>query len=218
MARGARLRAIQLRIVQRWDRLRLARLRARHPGLVFEPGASTNLAAGRYVLEPGARVVFGAGVHADRTPGGLVVIAGRDARIEIGAGTWLRGETEPVRIVAFAGAELRLGPDSFLNGCHLSAKRSVVLGRRAWVGLGSRVFDSDQHDFDAEHPEVIAPVEIGDYTWVAADVTVLKGVRIGSHCIVGARSLVTRDVPDHSLAFGIPATVRGRVGDRSKTR
>ena len=47
------------------------------------------------------------------------------------------------------------------------------------MGLGSRVFDSDQHDFDAERPEVIAPVEIGDYTWIAADVTVLKGVRIG---------------------------------------
>jgi acetyltransferase-like isoleucine patch superfamily enzyme len=185
---------------------------------VFGAGASTNLAAGRYVLEPGARVVFGAGVHADRTPGGLIVIAGRDARIEIGPGTWLRGETEPVRIVAFDGAELRLGPDSFLNGCHLSAKRSVVLGRRAWVGLGSRVFDSDQHDYDAEHPEVIAPVEIGDYAWVASDVTVLKGVRIGSHCIVGTRSLVTKDVPDHSLAFGIPAIVRGKVGDRSKTR
>ena len=212
------MRAFQLRAIQRWDRLRLARLRRRHPGLVFEPGASTNLAAGRYVLEPGARVVFGAGVHADRTPGGLVVIAGRDARIEIGPGTWLRGETEPVRIVAFAGAELRLGPDSFLNGCHLSAKRSVRLGRRAWVGLGSRVFDSDQHDRDADHPEVIVPVEIGDYTWVAADVTVLKGVRIGSHCVIGTRSLVTRDVPDHSLAFGSPATVRGKVGDRSKGR
>ena len=212
------LAAIRLRIIQRWDRLRLACLHARHPGLEFAPGASTNLAAGRYLLEPGARVVFGAGVHADRTPGGLVVIAGRDARIEIGPGTWLRGETEPVRIVAFAGAELRLGPDSFLNGCHLSAKQSVVLGRRAWVGLGSRVFDSDQHDFDAERPEQIAPVEIGDYTWVAADVTVLKGVRIGSHCIIGTRSLVTRDVPDHSLAFGIPAIVRGKVGDRSKTR
>ena len=170
------------------------------------------------MLEPGARVVFGAGVHADRTPGGVVVIAGRDARIEIGAGTWLRGETEPVRLVAFAGAELVTGPESFLNGCHLSAKRSVRLGRRAWVGLGSRVFDSDQHDFDSEHEEVIAPVEIGDYTWVAADVTVLKGVRIGSHCIVGTRSLVTRDLPDHTLAFGIPATARGKVGDRSKTR
>jgi acetyltransferase-like isoleucine patch superfamily enzyme len=211
-------RAIQLRLVQAWDRLRLARLCAHHPGLVFEAAASTNLAAARYVLEPGARVVFGAGVHADRTPGGLVVIAGREAQIEIGAGTWLRGETDPVRLVAFAGAQLRVGPDSFLNGCHLSAKRSVRLGRRAWVGLGSRVFDSDQHDFDAEHGEQIAPVEIGDYAWVASDVTVLKGVRIGSHSIVGTRSLVTRDVPDHTVVFGIPAIVRGKVGDRSQTR
>jgi acetyltransferase-like isoleucine patch superfamily enzyme len=216
--RATQLRVVQLRVIQNWDRLRRLRLRALHPGLVFEPGASTNLAAGRYALEPGARVVFGSGVHADRTPGGLVVIAGRDALIEIGPGTWLRGETEPVRLVAFAGAELRIGPDAFLNGCHLSAKRSLRLGRRAWVGLGSRVFDSDQHDFDAERPEAIAPVEIGDHTWVASDVTVLKGVRIGSHCVVGTRSLVTRDVPDHSLAFGTPAEVRGRVGDRSRTR
>jgi len=185
---------------------------------VFEPGASTNLAAGRYALEEGARVVFRAGVHADRTPGGLVVIAGRDARIEIGPGAWLRGETDPVRLVAFAGAEIAVGPDAFLNGCHLSAKRSVRLGRRAWVGLGARVFDADQHDTDAERPEQIAPVEIGDHVWVAADVTVLKGVRIGSHSIVGTRSLVTRDVPDHSLAFGAPAEVRGRVGDRSHSR
>jgi acetyltransferase-like isoleucine patch superfamily enzyme len=218
VAGATQLRAAKLRIIQGWDRLRRARLCARHPGLVFERGASTNLAAGRYVLEPGARVVFGAGVHADRTPGGLVVIAGRDARIEIGPGTWLRGETEPVRIVAFAGAELILGPDSFLNGCHLSAKRSVRLGRRAWVGLGSRVFDSDQHDYDADRSERIAAVEIGDYAWVASDVTILKGVRIGSHAIVGTRSLVTRDVPDHCLAFGIPAIVRGKVGDRSRVR
>ncbi len=210
--------AARLRALQRWDRLRLARQRSRHPGLVFEPGASTNLAAARFALEPGARVVFGAGVHADRTPGGLVVIAGRDALVEIGPGTWLRGETEPVRLVAFAGAALRVGPDCFLNGCHLSAKRRVTLGRRAWVGLGARVFDSDQHDLDAEHEERIEAVEIGDCTWIAADVTVLRGVRIGDHSVVGTRSLVTRDVPDHALAYGAPAEVRGRVGDRSRTR
>jgi hypothetical protein len=72
-------------------------------------------------------------------------------------GTWLRGETEPTRHRRVRGrAELSARPDSFLNGAHLSAKRSVRLGRRAWVGLGSRVFDSDQHDYDAEHPEAIA--------------------------------------------------------------
>ena len=212
------LAAARLRAIQRWDRLRLARHRLRHPGLVFEPDASTNLAAARFALEPGAVVRFGAGVHADRTPGGLVVIAGRDARIEIGAGSWLRGEIEPVRLVAFDGARLEIGPDAFLNGCHLSAKRRVRLGRRVWIGFGSRVFDADQHDFDAEHAEQVAPVEIGDFSWIASDVTVLKGVRIGRHCVVGTRSLVTRDLPDHSLAYGMPAEVRGKVGDRSATR
>ena len=46
----------------------------------------------------------------------------------------------------------------------------------------------------------------------------LRGVTIGEHSVIGARSLVTRDVPPHTLAFGSPATVRGRVGDRSRVR
>ena len=205
----------RLRALQAWDRVRLRRHRLLHPGLRFHPEASTNLAAARFALEPGARVEFGPGVAADRTPGGLVVIAGRDARIEIGAGTWLRGEIEPVRLVAGAGARLEIGPDSVLSGCYLSAQRHVRLGRRAWVGLGSRIFDFE-HDLDAERGSRVAPVEIGDFSWVASDVTVLRGVRIGRHCIVGTRSLVTRDLSDHTLAFGAPAEPRGRVGDRSR--
>ena len=93
-----------------------------------------------------------------------------------------------------------------------------MLGRRAWVGPGSRVFDADQHDFDADHLEQRAPVRIGDYAWVASDVLVLKGVSIGEHAIVGARSIVTKDVPAHMLVFGAPATERGSVGDRSRGR
>ncbi|MEM7409052.1 MAG: acyltransferase [Myxococcota bacterium] len=212
------LAATRLRAIQAYDRARLAWLQRRNPGLQVAPTASTNLACARFLLEPGARVILHEGIAADRTPGGLIVIAGRDATIEIGPGTWLRGETDPVRLVAFEGAEIRTGPDCFLNGCHLSAKRRVTLGRRSWVGLGTRVFDSDQHDADAERLEERAPVSIGDFSWVAADVTVLKGVSIGRHCIIGTRSLVTRDVPDHRLAFGFPAEVRGEVGDRSQAR
>jgi acetyltransferase-like isoleucine patch superfamily enzyme len=123
-----------------------------------------------------------------------------------------------VHVIAFDGARVELARGAFLNGCHLSAKTTVALGEKAQVGPGSRVFDSDQHDFDHERPEQMAPVTIGAWAWVAADVTVLKGVSIGEHSIVGARSLVTRDVPPHSLAFGIPARVHGEVGDRSQCR
>ena len=123
-----------------------------------------------------------------------------------------------MRIVAGPNARISIGDDALLNGCHLSAKRELRIGRRVFVGYGSRILDSDQHDLDAEHPERCEPVEIGDFSWIASDVTVLRGVRIGSHAVVGARSLVTQDLPDHTLSLGIPASPRGKIGDRSRAR
>ncbi len=214
----ARALAWRMRRVAARDRRRLARLMRQHPGLSFDPAAGSALAVARYSLGEGATLRIEAGVVTERTPDALRFLLGPGAQVEIGAGTWLRTDLGPVVIAVFEGGRLRLGPECFLNGCHLSAKTEVTLGRRAWVGPGSRVFDSDQHDFDDEHPERSAPVRMGDHVWVASDVTVLRGVTIGSHCVVGARSVVTRDVPDHTLAFGAPAEARGRVGDRSKTR
>ena len=154
----------------------------------------------------------------ERRPGALRFLLGPGAHVEVGSGTWLRTDLGPVVLACFEGARLSLGPESFLNAAHLSAKRSLSLGRRAWVGPGSRVFDSDQHDFDADRPEQSAPVVIGDCVWIASDCTVLKGVTIGAHAVVGARSVVTRDVPPYTLVFGQPAQPRGRVGDRSRVR
>jgi acetyltransferase-like isoleucine patch superfamily enzyme len=198
--------------------VRLAWLRARLPGLEIDPSASSNLAHARYALGPGARLRIAAGVVTERLRGRLHFDLGPGARVEIGEHAWLRTEIGEVHVIAFAGAQIRIGPEAFLNGCHVSAKREVVLGRRAWIGPGSRVFDSDQHDLDAQRPERTERVSIGDHVWIASDVTVLRGVTIGAHAVIGSRSLVTNDVPPHGLAFGVPARVRGVVGDRSKAR
>lgn len=80
------------------------------------------------------------------------------------------------------------------------------------------MFDADQHDLDAERPERRAPVAIGDHVWIASDATILRGVTIGDHAVVASRAVVTRDVPPHRLAVGIPATLRGEIGDRTHTR
>ena len=213
--RGA---AFVLRAVRAFDLLRLRLRASRTPGLKIDPGASSNLAGARIRLEPGAELVIGAGVVTERLAGQLVIQLDEGASVVIGEGTWLRTEVGPVHIIAFRGARIELGPECLLNGCTLSAKQSVRLGRRAWVGPGSRVYDSDQHDRDADHPEASQPIEIGDHVWVSSDVTVLKGVSIGEHSVIGTRSLVTRSIPPHSLAFGQPAEVRGTVGDRSKAR
>lgn len=138
------------------------------------------------------------------------------ASVEIGADTWLRTDLGPVILFAFPGARIRIGREGFLNGCHLSSKAALEIGDRVWIGPGSRVFDADQHDLDAERLQQISPVVIGDHCWIAADVTVLRGVSIGEQSVVGTRSLVTRSLPPHSLAYGNPAAVHGTIGDRSR--
>jgi acetyltransferase-like isoleucine patch superfamily enzyme len=205
----------RLKTIQAMDRLRLRRLCSRNPGLSLAEEASTNFASSHFALAPGARLTIGERVYTERRSHGVHISVAEGAHVEIGADTWLRSDLAPVIIFAFPGAHIRIGREGFLNGCHLSAKASLDIGHRVWIGPGSRVFDSDQHDLDSERVERIEPVVIGDHCWVASDVTVLRGVEIGEQSVVGARSLVTKSMPPHTLALGVPATPSGTIGDRS---
>lgn len=207
----------RLEAIRAFDRLKLRRLADRHPGVVLHPESSSNLASARFDLGPGARLEIGARVYTERRSRGVHFAIAEGARVEIGEDTWLRSDIAPVLIFAFPGARIRIGREGFLNGCHLSAKAFVEIGDRVWIGMGSRIFDADQHDLDADHPEAIEPVRIGNHCWIAADVTVLRGVEIGEQSVVGTRSTVTRSLPAHALAFGSPAVVSARaIGDRTR--
>ena len=51
------------------------------------------------------------------------------------------------------------------------------------------------------------PVKIGDHTLIGANVTILPGVTIGNHVKIGAGSIVSKDIPDHALAYGNPILI-----------
>lgn len=74
---------------------------------------------------------------------------------------------------------------------------------------------SRNHEFsDTEKPMMFQgyketqPVEIGDDVWIGGNVTILPGVKIGSHSIIGACAVVTKDVPEYAIVAGNPATVK----------
>ncbi len=209
---------LKLHALHRRDLFVLKARQRKFLGLEIDRAASSNLAFARFSLDEGARLKISAGVVTERLPGMLHFLLGRDAEVEIGERTWLRTEVGPVYIVAFAGAKIQIGPDCLLNSAYISAKQRIEIGTHSLVGMGSRIFDSDQHDFDATHPETSAPVQIGNHVWIASDVSVLKGVFVGDHSVIGTRSVVLRSLPAHSLACGVPATLRGEVGDRTRTR
>ncbi len=203
-----------MRAAERCDRRRLRALARLHPGLEIHPDAAAALASATFHLDPGARVRIGAGVVTERRNEGVRIMVRSGGELVIEQGTWLRSDLLPVVLSVYEGARLRIGPDCFLNGCQISAKASVELGRHVWIGPGSRIWDADQHALDAETPERREPVKIGDDVWIAADATVLRGVEIGHGSVVGTRSLVTRSMPPSALAYGVPAVVHGHVGDR----
>lgn len=62
----------------------------------------------------------------------------------------------------------------------------------------------DGTPYDIEYGK---PIRIGNDCWIAANVVICGGVTIGSNCVIGAGSVVTRDIPDNSLAAGNPCRV-----------
>lgn len=64
--------------------------------------------------------------------------------------------------------------------------------------------------------EIVAPVIVGDNTWVASGSIICPGVTIGRNCVIGAGSVVTHDVPDNMLAFGNPCQIIREITDRDR--
>ena len=66
--------------------------------------------------------------------------------------------------------------------------------------------------------ELAKPIAIADNVWLGAGAIVCPGVRIGSDTVVGAGAVVTRDLPSGVVAFGSPAKVERRIGERGNVR
>jgi maltose O-acetyltransferase len=178
---------------------------ARHRG-ALRCGArvSPALRFAKLRIEPGGCVELGDGCATERQPG-LHIWVQRGGRLEIGPQCWLRTEYGANHFTVFPGALIRLGARTLVNSAMFHAKREITAGDDCLFGFGTRVLDADLHALDSRTPERVAPVHIGDRVWLGSDVTVLRGVTIGDDTVVGARSVVTRDLPSRVLAVGSPA-------------
>ncbi len=95
----------------------------------------------------------------------------------------------------------------------IAAVKSVHIKKNVNIGQFCFIGDHDHEYRDVTKPvrdqglTNVKPVVINKDTWIANKVTVCSGVTIGKHCVIGANSVVTRDIPDYSVAVGAPAKV-----------
>ena len=113
------------------------------------------------------------------------------------------------------GSNIELGERVFFNfNCVVLDVCSVRIGSFCLFGPAVQIYTAT-HPLDAQlrrHVEFGKPVEIGTDVWVGGGAIILPGVRIGSRAVVGAGSVVTRDVPEGVFAAGNPCrTIRELV-------
>lgn len=106
----------------------------------------------------------------------------------------------------YIGKDVHIECNTIIGSNSLIANRVAFVGRNdhdfstigipvrfsTWVGLNT---DKSSNDF----------VDIGEDTWIGFGTVILTGVRVGKGCIIGAGSVVTKDIPDYCIAAGVPA-------------
>jgi acetyltransferase-like isoleucine patch superfamily enzyme len=116
-----------------------------------------------------------------------------------------------------AGAVLEIGDDFGMTGGSICAAQRITIGDRVTVGANSTILDTDFHPLDPDQrrrdPQAArtAPVVIEDDVFIGMNSLILKGVRLGRGSVVGAGSVVTRDVPAGAIVAGNPARVVGQL-------
>jgi acetyltransferase-like isoleucine patch superfamily enzyme len=111
------------------------------------------------------------------------------------------------------GGTINIGNNVGMSSPCLWIKESLTIGNNVKIGGNCIIMDNDVHQIDHwgrrsnKGGVKSSPVIIEDDAWLGANVIVLKGVTIGARSIIGAGSIVTRDIPSDCIAAGTPAKV-----------
>lgn len=127
------------------------------------------------------------------------------------------GDTRAILNTAYHGC-ITIGARSGISNCTIVSRESVTIGEDVRIGGSCRIYDTDFHSISFEDRIVnkdcnvkSKPIEIKDGAFIGAFSIILKGVTIGRHSVVGAGSVVTKDIPDGEIWGGNPAKFIKRV-------
>jgi acetyltransferase-like isoleucine patch superfamily enzyme len=124
-------------------------------------------------------------------------------------GVCLDGSIVPIEFNTYSQGRIEVGAHTFINyGSSIAAHELVQIGANCLLGHYTFIMDNDQHDIFLHGVlPPSRPVIIEDSVWIGSHAIILPGVRIGLRSVVGAGSVVTKDVPAGCVVAGNPARV-----------
>ncbi|MDQ0903913.1 DapH/DapD/GlmU-related protein [Paenibacillus sp. V4I7] len=106
-----------------------------------------------------------------------------------------------------------MGNDSQIHqNCHITCAGNISIGNNVIITANVTITDIIHPYEDTNMPinfqEIkVGEVNIGDQTYIYNNAVILPNVKIGKHCVIGANSLVNKNIPDYSVVVGNPARI-----------
>lgn len=118
------------------------------------------------------------------------------------------------------GYNIIIGDNFYANtNCTILDCAKVTIGNNVLIGPNVSLY-TPNHAIDADERKVgyerSLPINIGDNVWISGSVTIVPGVTIGDNTIIGAGSVVTKDVPSNVIAAGVPCKVIRSITEKDK--
>ena len=113
----------------------------------------------------------------------------------------------------YGGGRISIGEGSYMGRyCLIDAAqgKKVIIGRNCALSHFIAIYTENRvsnQDFSVSTDIEQGDVTIGDYCWIGYGVFIKQGVTIGKNCVIGAHAVVINDIPDYSIAVGVPAKV-----------
>lgn len=143
----------------------------------------------------------------------------KNCRIHVGDGSIMEANLSFDK----EGAGISIGNNTYIGGSNIISSNSITIGNDVLISWGCTIVDHNSHSIHwSERANDVKdwykglkewknvdsrPITIGDKAWLGFNVIVLKGVNIGEGAIIGAGSIVTKDIPPFAIAAGNPARI-----------